>query len=119
MEGLELSLGFCTFQIWLKPDIYVSKMSDAGVHIIFEKETCKMVQGAMVLMRGVWIGTLYKLLGSTINDGCNSFVVPKDRNEEDMTPKSNKKQIYASLLTWLVLHIINDYLIYKQLNNEY
>jgi hypothetical protein len=28
-----------------------------------------------VLMRGVQNGTLYKLLGSTISNGCNSFVV--------------------------------------------
>jgi hypothetical protein len=33
--------------------IFISNMSDAGVHIVFEKETCKMVQGEMVLMRGV------------------------------------------------------------------
>jgi hypothetical protein len=36
-------------------------------------------------MIGVQIGTLYKLLGSTINDGCNSFVVLEGRNEEGKT----------------------------------
>ena len=36
-----------------------------------------MVQGALVLMRGVWTRTLYKLQGSTVIDGCNSFVVPE------------------------------------------
>ena len=41
--------------------ISVSKMDDAGVKTMFEKDTCKMVRGAMVLMRGVWIGNLYKL----------------------------------------------------------
>ena len=46
--------------------ISVSKMEDAGVDIVFGKGTCKMVRGEMVLMRGVWCGTLYKLLGSTI-----------------------------------------------------
>ena len=40
----------------------------------------------MVLIRGVWIGTLYKLLGSTFNDGCNKFVVLNDSNEENRTP---------------------------------
>ena len=30
---------------------------------MFEKFTCKMVRGEMVLMRGIKIGTLYKLLG--------------------------------------------------------
>jgi hypothetical protein len=39
----------------------------------------------MVLMRGVYNGTLYKLLGSTIIDGCNNFVVPEGDNEEDKT----------------------------------
>ena len=33
--------------------ISITIMSDAGVHIVFEKDTCKMVWGAMVLMRGV------------------------------------------------------------------
>jgi hypothetical protein len=40
----------------------------------------------MVLMRGVWNGTLYKLLGSTITDGCNSSIVLEGGNEEDKTP---------------------------------
>ena len=34
-----------------------------------------MVWGALVLMWGVRIGTLYKLQGSTVVDGCNSDVV--------------------------------------------
>jgi len=57
--------------------ISVSKLDDAGVKTMFEKDTCKMVWGALVLMRGVWIGTMYKLQGSTVIDGCNSFVVPE------------------------------------------
>ena len=44
--------------------IYVTKMSDGGVHTLFQKDSCKMVRGAMVLMKEVWIGTLYKLLGN-------------------------------------------------------
>jgi hypothetical protein len=55
--------------------IYVSKMDDVGVKTIFEKETCKMVRGAMVLLKGVRFGTLYKLEGSTISDGCNISIV--------------------------------------------
>lgn len=66
--------------------ISVSKMSDDGVHVVFEEETCIMVQGAMVFMRGVRIGTLYKLLGSTINDGYNNFVIFEGSNEEDGNP---------------------------------
>ena len=57
--------------------ISVSKLDDAGVKIMFEKDACKMVRGALVLMQGVLIGTLYKLQCSTVIDGCNSFVVPK------------------------------------------
>jgi hypothetical protein len=38
--------------------IYTSKMSDLGMHIVFEKETYKMVRGEMVLMARVWIGIL-------------------------------------------------------------
>ena len=41
--------------------ISVSRIDDVGVKIVFEKDTCKMVRGALVLMWGVWIGTLYKL----------------------------------------------------------
>jgi hypothetical protein len=38
--------------------ISVTRMSDTRVHIVFEKDSCKMVRGAMVLVREVWIGTL-------------------------------------------------------------
>ena len=54
--------------------IYVSKMVDAGVKIVFEKDRCKMIQGETVLMRGVQYGTLYKLLGKTIIDVQYQFV---------------------------------------------
>jgi hypothetical protein len=55
--------------------IFVRKMDDVGVKTIFEKETCRMVRGSMVLLKGVWFGTLYKLQGRTISDGCNSSIV--------------------------------------------
>eukprot|EP00253_Pinus_taeda_P025935 PITA_25935 len=55
--------------------IFVSKLDDAGVKIVFEKDTYKMIRGALVLMRGVRSGTLYKLQGSTVVDGCNSSMV--------------------------------------------
>jgi hypothetical protein len=55
--------------------IFVSKMDDAGVKIVFEKETYRMVRGAMMLLKGVHIGTLCKLQGSTISDGFNSSIV--------------------------------------------
>jgi len=61
--------------------IFVSNMDDAGVKIVFEKHTCKMVWGELVFMREVRIGTHYKLLGSTVIDGCNNFVVPESGAE--------------------------------------
>ena len=38
--------------------ISVSKMDDAGEKTVFEKDACKMVWGALVLMWGVQTGTL-------------------------------------------------------------
>ena len=58
--------------------ISVSKLDDAGVKTVFEKDTCKMVRGALILMRGVRIGTLYKLQGRIIVDGCNGSMVPEN-----------------------------------------
>jgi hypothetical protein len=52
---------------------------------------------AMVLMRGVQCGTLYKLLGSTYTNGCNSFFVPEQRNKEDnVGVTSHTPRIYFS-----------------------
>jgi hypothetical protein len=65
--------------------ISVSKLDDAGVDIIFEKNTCNMVRGAMVLIRGIQYGTLYKLLGSTYTNGCNIYVFLEKTNKEYKT----------------------------------
>ena len=59
---------------------------------MFEKDTCKMVRGALVLMWGVRIGTLYKLQGSTVIDGCNSSVVPK-RGAENLVVSGEKTML--------------------------
>jgi hypothetical protein len=66
--------------------IFVRKMDDAGAKTIFEKETCRMVRGVMVLLKGVWFGTPYKLQGRTISDGCNSSIVPDIGVEEERNP---------------------------------
>ena len=58
--------------------ISVRKMDVAGVKTMCGYGGCKMVRGSMVLIRGVWYGTLYKLLGGTIIDECNSSVVPEE-----------------------------------------
>jgi hypothetical protein len=66
-------------------------MDDAGVKIVLE--TSKMVRVAMVLLNGICIGTMYKLQGSTISDGCNSFIVPGIGFEEEKTPTVSGKNI--------------------------
>jgi hypothetical protein len=73
--------------------IFVSKMEDAGVKTIFEKGTCRMVRGSMVLMKGVWFGTLYKILGITISDRCNSSIVPDIGVEEERTPTVSGEKV--------------------------
>jgi hypothetical protein len=65
--------------------ISISKLDDVGVDIVLGKGTCKMVQGEMVLMRGVRCGNLYKLLGSTYTNGCNISIFPEKINEGDKT----------------------------------
>jgi hypothetical protein len=65
--------------------ISVSNLDDVGVDTVFGKNTCKMVRGEMVLMRGVWCETLYKLLGITYTNGCNSYVVLDGKTKEDKT----------------------------------
>jgi hypothetical protein len=78
--------------------IYFSKMSDAGVHTLFQKDSCKMVRGVMALVIGVWIGTLYKLLGIVDSTRCNNIVVPKvDSNRLQMNRfKTARKVIIKS-----------------------
>jgi hypothetical protein len=39
----------------------------------------------MVLLEGIQFGTLYKMQGSTISDGCNSSIVPDIGVEEEKT----------------------------------
>ena len=44
------------------------------------------------MMRGVWFGTLYKILGSNISDGCNSSIVPGIEVEEERTPTISEEK---------------------------
>jgi hypothetical protein len=46
-----------------------------------------------VLLTGVRFGTLYKLQGSTISDGCNSFIVPNIGVEEQITPIVSREKV--------------------------
>jgi hypothetical protein len=83
--------------------ISVGKMDDAEVKTIFEKETYKMVQGAMVLLKGVRFGNMYKLQGRTIRDRCNTSIVPYIRVKEGGNPIVSREK--AMLLHQRVGHI--------------
>eukprot|EP00253_Pinus_taeda_P025583 PITA_25583 len=74
-----------------------SKLDDVGVKMVFEKDTCKMVRGELVLMWGVQIGTLYKLQGSTIIDGYNSSVVPES-GAENLVVSGEKTMLWHQRL---------------------
>jgi hypothetical protein len=71
--------------------ISVNKMGDVGVYTMFQKDSCNMVRGEMVLMKGVLIGTLYKLLGNFNLNGCNNIVSPEiDLNATRIDSMSEK-----------------------------
>ena len=44
----------------------------------------------MVLMRGVWCGSLYKLLEINLIDGCNNTIDPQSKDEESKVPDISK-----------------------------
>jgi hypothetical protein len=73
--------------------IYVIKMDDVGVKKIFEKKTYRIVRGKMVLLKGVWFGTLYKFQGSTISDGCNSSIVLDIGFEGERNPIVSREKV--------------------------
>eukprot|EP00253_Pinus_taeda_P012540 PITA_12540 len=75
----------------------VIELDDAGVKIVFEKDTCKMVRGALVLMWGIWIRTLYEVQGSIIIDGCNSSVVPES-GAENLVVSGEKTMLWHQRL---------------------
>jgi hypothetical protein len=52
-----------------------------------------MVREAMVLLKGVWIGTLYKMSGRTISDGCNSSIVPDIGAEDEKNPTVSEEKV--------------------------
>eukprot|EP00253_Pinus_taeda_P034023 PITA_34023 len=77
--------------------ISLSKLDDADVKTVFKKDTYKMVREALVLMWGVRIGTLYKLQGSTVVDGCNSSMVP-DNGAENLVVSGEKTMLWHQRL---------------------
>lgn len=81
--------------------ISMSKLGDVGVQTVFEKETCTVIRGAMVLMRGVWVGTLYKLLGSIYIGDCNNIVVSE--NQTNVSPTRPIEKTFSSIRGWAIL----------------
>jgi hypothetical protein len=53
----------------------------------------QQVQGEMVLLKGVQFGTLYKMQGSTISDGCNSSIVYDIGFEEQRTSTVSREKV--------------------------
>eukprot|EP00253_Pinus_taeda_P016989 PITA_16989 len=94
---VRMLLGVLHIPVLARNLISTSKLDDAGAKIVFEKDTCKMVWGALVLMWGVRIGTLYNLQGSTVIDGCNSSVVP-ERGAENLVVSGEKTMMWHQRL---------------------
>jgi hypothetical protein len=46
-----------------------------------------------VFLKGVRIGTTYKMQGSTISDGCNSSIVPNIGAEEEKNPTVFREEV--------------------------
>lgn len=46
----------------------------------------------MVLLRGFWIGTLYKLLGSIVSDGSNSSFILESGEKEVKAPTISREK---------------------------
>eukprot|EP00253_Pinus_taeda_P035723 PITA_35723 len=97
--------------------ISVSKLDDAGVKTVFEKDTCKMVRGALVLMRGVRIGTLYKLQGSTVVEGCNSSMVPEN-GAENLVVSGEKTMLWHQRLGHLERRAFEYFMVKALVENQ-
>lgn len=72
-------------------------MGNARVHMIFNKDTSNMVRRAMDLLRGVLIGTLYKLLGSNVTNESNNLTVS---NKGSKFPQLLQKKIWYGIDRW-------------------
>jgi len=57
--------------------ILISKMNDVSVYVTFDKSSCRLARGIMVLAKGTQCGTLFKLETSTY---CNSINITENSN---------------------------------------
>jgi hypothetical protein len=78
---------------------------------VLKKEACKTVQGSMVLMRGARNGTLYKLLVSTISNGCNSSIVPNGEEEKTLMVYGDKTMFWNQRLGHLREKVFKHYMV--------
>ena len=62
----------------------VSMLNDVGVQVVFSKDGCKMMRGAMVLAKGTRRGTLFQL--DACISQCNSSSVSKKRTAITSSP---------------------------------
>jgi hypothetical protein len=70
-----------------------------------------MVRGVMVLMKQVWIETIYKLLGNFDSIGCNNFVFPK----ENLTlTRINSSWVDSIQTDLMILHQVNLTMLWHQ-----
>eukprot|EP01018_Ginkgo_biloba_P012062 Gb_32014 [translate_table: standard] len=58
---------------------------DGGIQVTFNKDSYKIIRGAIMLARGVCTRTLYKLEANIVSDGYNSSTVSEDSSETDRT----------------------------------
>ena len=87
---------------------------------MFKKDTCKTNRGALALMRGVRIGTLYKLQRSTIVDECNSFLVPES-GAENLVVSGEKTMLWHQRLGHIGekgLRILHDKFMVEGMSNS-
>jgi hypothetical protein len=83
--------------------ISVNKMDDAGVKMVFEKQTCMIVRWEMVLLKGVQIGTLYKLQGSLLVMGVivPLFLILEHKKKKIL--QSLDKRLCCGIKDWGIL----------------
>ena len=87
-------------------------MDVASVKTMCGDGSFKLVRGSMVLMRGVWYGNLYKILGSTIIDECSSSIVHEEGGKYDRTLTSSRGKTMYGIEYWGISNK-RDFKIYK------
>jgi hypothetical protein len=83
--------------------ISVSKLDDAGLNTVFGKNTCKMVRGAMVLMRDFGV-ELYTSCWEALILMCVTVLLPLSREmKEERSILSQKRRPCCAIKDWGIL----------------